>query len=95
MICVGKEDLVSRYEDLRLEALGRGGLSRGLGLAVLLREGMGSWIELWSKCVPPPKSMREGSTGTSAHSVPPELHGEIASILAGMALSYRRMEANT
>ena len=87
MISVGKEELVSHYENLRLQALG-GGLSREMGLAVLLREGMGNWIELWSRCLPPPKSIRVGSTGTAAHSFPVELQGEIASILAGMTLSY-------
>jgi hypothetical protein len=95
LIRIGKEDLVSSLGGFAPASVGtRRAVSRtGTGGAPAGRNG--SWIELWSKCVPPPKSVREGSTGTSAHSVPPELRGEIASILAGLALSYQRTEANT
>ena len=35
------------YEQLRLEALGSGGnLHRGVGMMILLREGMSRWIEV-------------------------------------------------
>jgi len=95
LIRVAKEDLIRHYEDLRLQVLGRGGLGRGLGLALLRRQGMRSWIESWSKCALPTSPVREDSAGASGRSVPVELHGEITNILAGMALSYRAWEAHT
>lgn len=91
LIQVSKEDLINHYEELRLQALEQTAVNRGLGLALLLQQGMRCWVESWSKCVPPPRGMREGSTG---HSIPLELHGEIANILAGMALSSRHREVN-
>ena len=90
---IAREALITHYEDLRLQALGRGGLSRGLGLALLRRQGMRSWIESWSKCALPTSQARDDSTGASAHSAPVELRGEITNILAGMAFSYRSWEA--
>ena len=90
--CIAREALINHYEDLRLQALGRGGLSRGLGLALLRRQGMRSWIESWSKCALPTCPVRDDSTGASGHSAPVELRGEITNILAGMALSYRPWE---
>ena len=90
---IAREALINHYEDLRLQALGRGGLNRGLGLALLRRQGMRSWIESWSKCALPTSQVRDDSTGASVHSAPVELRGEITNILAGMALSYRSWEA--
>ncbi len=87
---VASEDLINRYEELRLQALGQSGSSRGLGLALFLRQGMRSWIESWSMCAPP-RPMHEVSNG---HSIPRELEGEITNILAGMVLSSRRWEVN-
>lgn len=91
LIVVGREDLVSHYEELRLQALGQMDMARGLGLALFLRQGMRPWIESWSKCPPPPRPMQEASTG---HSIPRELQDEITNILAGMVLSSRSWEVN-
>ncbi len=77
----------------KLQALGRSELSRGLGLALLRRQGMRSWIESWSECALLSSPLREDSTGASGHSVPLKLHSEIAIILAGMVLNYRSWEA--
>ena len=92
---VAREILIRHYEDLRLQALERGGQSRGLGLALLRRQGMRIWIESWSKCALPTRPVWNDSTAALVHSAPVELHGEITDILAGMALSYQSREANT
>ena len=92
MIGVAKEDLIRHYESLRLQALGGSGPGRGLGLALLRRYGMRSWLESWSKWALLTSPVREDSTGASGPSVPLELHTEVASILAGMALSCRPWE---
>ena len=84
--------LSKRYEDLRQQALGRGACDRGLGLAMLLRQGMCCWMESWSKCTTT-ASAPEVSAPKSVESVPAALQGEIATILAGMALSYRQLQA--
>lgn len=84
--------LTKRYEDLRWQALKGGAFDQGLGLAMLLRQGMWCWMESWSKCTatgPAP----EVSATTPVESVPAALQGEMATILAGMALSYRQLEA--
>jgi hypothetical protein len=47
-------------------------------------------MESWSKCTATAPT-HEAAT-TSAESVPAALQGEIATILAGMALSYRQVE---
>lgn len=87
---VATDVLAKRYEDLRQQALG-GACDRGLGLAMLLRQGMCCWMESWSKCLPATPA-HESSAATSAESVPTALAGEITTILAGMALNYRQME---
>ena len=89
-IAVDADALTKRYEDLRQQALGRGACDRGLGLAMLLQQGMCCWMESWSKCMATAPA-HEAAT-TSAESVPAALQGEIATILAGMALSYRQVE---
>jgi len=95
MIRITKEDSIRHYENLRLQAMGGSGPGRGLGLALLRRHGMRNWLESWSKCVLPTSPVQEDSTGASGSSIPVELHTEVASILAGMALSYRPWEAHT
>jgi hypothetical protein len=46
-----QRSLLAQYEQLRCDALSQGGLApHGLGLALLLRQGMTAWIRAWSKC---------------------------------------------
>ncbi len=59
---------------------------------MLLRLGMCGWMESWSKCTATAPALEISAT-TSVESVPAALQGEIATILAGMALSYRQLEA--
>jgi hypothetical protein len=88
---LASKELINRYEELRLQALGLSGSSQGLGLGLFLRQGMRSWMESWSKCAPPARPTQEVSI---CHSFPCELQGEVTNILAGLVLSSRRWEVN-
>jgi len=81
--------LVARYEELRSQALG--GSGRGLGLALLLRQGMRAWVEAWSNCTltMPAERHREGDLDKV---VSIQLRDEIAVVLAGMALRSTEVE---
>lgn len=75
------------YEELRQEALDTGAKHPGgLGLALLMRQGMKSWVDAWSRRAlvvsvrPLPESSRE-------QVVPLDLQAEVVMILTGMALS--------
>jgi hypothetical protein len=91
-MAVTADVLTKRYEDLRRQALEGGAFDQGLGLAMLLRQGLCRWMESWSKCTATAQALEISAT-TSVESVPAASQGEIATILAGMALSYRQLEA--
>lgn len=76
--------LVARYEELRSQAMGASG--PGLGLALLLRQGMRAWLEAWSDCTLPTPAERPLESGGD-EVVPVQLRAEIAIVLAGMAMS--------
>ncbi|MGF6368276.1 hypothetical protein OKW40_001026 [Paraburkholderia sp. RAU6.4a] len=86
------DGLVSRYEDLRQQALGLPcEIPRGQGLVLLMRSGMRAWMQAWAQCAttvvrrqPPPPG--------EAEIVPFKLHQEATMILASMLL-YGRQEA--
>lgn len=85
------EALTRRYEELRQQVLGRRGWDQGLGLALFLRQGMCCWLESWARCLAAAPT-QEGPAATMLDRVPTASQGEIATILAGMALSYRQVE---
>lgn len=76
--------LVARYEELRSQAMGASG--RGLGLALLLRQGMRAWLEAWSNCTLTMPAERHLERGVD-EVIPVQLRAEIAIVLAGMAMS--------
>ena len=86
------DGLIARYEELRQQALGRpSGIPRGQGLALLMRSGIGGWMQAWAQCVvevPAPSKERFGDDEI----FPCEMHREVTMILAGMVL-YGRQEA--
>jgi hypothetical protein len=90
-VAVAAEALTERYEALRQQVLGNREWDQGLGLALLFREGMRGWMEGWLRCLAAAPA-QETPAATPVESVPAELQGEIATILAGMALSYRQAE---
>jgi len=76
------------YEVLRKQALeGRAG---GLGLALLLREGMAAWIHAGERAIPAPVPPRPARPDPG---LPDGVHGEIVTVLAGMALTTYREAA--
>jgi hypothetical protein len=82
-------EIAARYEELRRQALAAsGGVNRGLGLALLVRQGMKGWIEASSHCGSGLPTKSQNHTGSTAV-VPLDLRGEVVLILAGMALSSR------
>jgi len=79
------DGLISRYEDLRQQALGLPcEIPRGQGLVLLMRSGMRAWMQAWAQCavvaVPPKKQLGEDA------SFPIAMHREVTMILAGMVL---------
>jgi len=81
-------DLVERYEDLRRQGLSQKGVGHGgRGLVLFLRQGMKAWLDAWSCCfiARPTRGPMESDAMGSV--VPWNLRGEVAVILAGMALS--------
>jgi hypothetical protein len=86
-----KDGLISRYEELRQQALGRpNGISRAQGLALLMRNGISGWVRAWAQCVAVPASRTERLVEDDI--LPLEMHREVTMILAEMVLN-RRQEA--
>lgn len=82
--------MVEGYEELRKQALGTGPMNQGgLGLALLMRQGMKSWMDAWScrargvPVRPLPGHSREAIIAL-------DLRAEVVMILTGMALSGRQ-----
>lgn len=85
--------LVSCYERLRRRALGApDGEDRGLGLALLVRQGMKSWMQAWSQYVTRESAMSATKTDIEAVSSI-RSSGEVVVILASMVLGRHRQEA--
>jgi hypothetical protein len=83
--------LISRYEELRQQALGRiGGIPRGQGLALLMRGGIGAWMQAWAPCTVQIPAAQKERFDEDAIAVPAELHREVAMILAAMVLNGRQ-----
>lgn len=85
--------IVSRYEELRRQALGAADeAGRGSGLALFVRQGMKSWMQAWSQCGiggPATSPTRTGPEEVSAM----QLNREVVMILASMALIGHCQEA--
>jgi hypothetical protein len=81
-------DLVECYEDLRRQALSQNGARHGgRGLVLFLRQGMKAWMDAWlGSLIAGPTKTPIGSDSMGP-GVPWDLRGQVAAILAGMALS--------
>jgi hypothetical protein len=78
------------YEELRKQALGTRAKSQGgLGLALLMRQGMKSWMDAWPLRAPE-VSLRPLPESSREEIVPLDLRTEMVMILTGMALSARQ-----
>ena len=81
------DGLISRYEELRQQVLGRPpGIPRGQGLALLMRSGIAAWMQPWAPCMvevpaPPKERLDEDE------SFPLAMRREVTMILAAMVLN--------
>lgn len=83
---------MNHYEELRRQGLDQSGGRRGaLGLALFIRQGMKSWMEACSHCLPSGVPVKPQNESGPEAMVPLDLHAEVVRILAGMAL-HRRLE---
>ena len=84
----GGDNLVARYEELRVRALG-GENTTGpeQGFVLFLRHGMAAWMNAWSEYV----VGRTYETFGDGTPLPVEARSEVAMILTGMALGAVRM----
>jgi hypothetical protein len=79
------EMLTSEYEELRRVALGGSdGLRGGIGFALLLRRGMAAWMDACLTAALPSRPRSVPRQDFCA--VAPDLRGEVAQVLATMAL---------
>lgn len=79
--------LVERYEELRLEAVGRGSFSgSGQGLALVVRKGLTAWMEAWSRCVSPSKIVSHRQDWAADVKPAVGMQTELVQVLATMAL---------
>ncbi len=86
----GNDALISRYEQLREQALGRASqIPRGQGLALLMRSGMRAWMQAWAQCTVELPAAPQQLLGDQ-QTFPLEMHQEVAMILAGMVLHGRQ-----
>lgn len=80
--------LVSKYEELRRVALGAlRGPSQGVGFALLVRRGMAVWMDACTKAAAGSSSRLRPLSKQEDRLLPPDLRGEVALVLAAMALA--------
>lgn len=81
------DGLIARYEALRQQVLGRpSGIPRGQGLALLMRSGIGGWMQTWAQCVVEVAAPAKEQLGEDK-SFPLALQREVTMILAAMVLN--------
>ena len=74
--------LMSAYEQLRQQALGSTSRSGLHGLAIVMHQGVASWIQAWATIVPDAAP----SVKPRISAVAPDVSNEVISALATMAL---------
>jgi len=79
--------LAAGYEDLRRQALEGSPSQHGLGMALLLRQGMVAWMKAWLQSTSRPPEGWKSPTDAGAVVTDDRL-GKVVVILAAMALSH-------
>jgi hypothetical protein len=80
--------LMDRYEELRLEAIGRGSFSgSGQGLALVVRKGLTAWMEAWSRCASPVDAVHRHISAMGARPAV-GVRTELVQVLATMTLEH-------
>jgi len=88
-----KDSLISRYEQLRDQALGQLFTSgQGLGLALFMQKGMTVWSQTWSEHTP---EVKPGDTMVldSSRIVPENISGQITTMLTNMIMNLNHKES--
>lgn len=80
------------YEALRCTVLEGSRGDRDLGLALLMRRGMGAWMRAWSACAAP--AANEHLTREAAPMLPGGLRGDVTRLLVTMALTAVHTEVH-
>jgi hypothetical protein len=89
---IPQQEWVTRYEQLRSDALSQGhGISNGFGLTLFLRQGMVAWMRAGCRAVTPPT--REFVPPGPLSSLPCDVRTQAVLILSGILLG-NRSEAN-
>lgn len=82
------QEWAARYEQLRGDALNRGSdVSSGIGLAVLLRQGLTGWMRACGSVLTP--SVNQLAQPAPVSSLPFDVRTQTVLILAGMLLGNR------
>jgi hypothetical protein len=91
--------MITRYEQLRRQALSESVNRKRVGWALFVRRGMAEWMRAWWNTTSWEEVVeeneahdRETDVRDSAGILPP-LAAEITTVLAGMALSYLRSDS--
>jgi hypothetical protein len=85
--------VISRYEQLRSQALGK--LfpdGRGLGLALFMRKGMAAWMQTWSEHTAKVKTVNTQVLDTGKL-IPENTTGQLTTVLTNMIMDLNRKEA--
>jgi hypothetical protein len=88
-----KDSLISHYEQLRAQALGKlFPSSQGLGLALFMRKGMTVWSQTWSEHTPEVKP-KDTMVLDCSKIVPENISGKITTMLTNMIMNLNRKES--
>ena len=79
---------VAAYEQLRAGVLGGWTAGRPVGLALVLREGLASWLARGARPAAV-ESAADRDRGATPPPISDEVHAELVRVLAGMALAGR------
>jgi hypothetical protein len=80
---------VAAYEQLRAGVLGGWTAGRPVGLALVLREGLASWLARGAVGPAALESAADPDRGATPPPISDEVHAELVRVLAGMALAGR------
>jgi hypothetical protein len=80
-----------RYEAVRRQALD-GDTGAGWGLALVERQGLVAWMRAWPPDTSPSPLPVLAQESDRSCSLPSDLCGQIASVMADMILSHRQQE---
>lgn len=90
----GSDTSVAAYEELRRHVLAGSAFGTHLGLVLLLREGIASWMSRCSAYSAPVAPAADRDRCAAAPYVSDEIHADVVRVLASMALSGLDKERN-